>query len=137
MPRAASRSHTGRKGQKPAPLAGTKIVDPLGASFQGTVDEFISGVASAKSFGSFKSATMRVSPKHYPLELVAFKNEFAKSPGDVDNTAKWKISDETDLHFTFVSEAYQLAAAKKVQARTRAQWIRPRSPRMSPRSTTT
>ena len=92
------------------------VLDPLGAEYAGPVDDFIDKFAAAKTFSKFQSGTMMISPTHYPIELKLFKKEFATSPGNVNNTAKWKVSDEADLQFSFILESYELATTAKSKA---------------------
>ena len=94
----------------------TTVLDPLGAQYTGTVDDFIAKFAAAKNFSQFQSGTMMISPTHYPNELKAFKKEFAASPGNVANTTAWKVSDAADLQFSFILESYDLATTVKSKA---------------------
>jgi hypothetical protein len=94
----------------------TTVLDPLGAQYAGTVDDFIDRFAAAKNFSKFQSGTMMISPTHYPTELKLFKKEFAASSGNVTNTAKWSVSNDADLQFSFILESYDLATTAKSKA---------------------
>jgi hypothetical protein len=86
------------------------IQDPLGATFTGTVEDYISKFVSSQSFAAFASPTQFVSPALFAQSVSEFKAAFAKG-AKKGSDGRWSVSDGAGLAWEKVSNNFRFAAS--------------------------
>jgi hypothetical protein len=84
------------------------IRDPLGATFAGTVEDYIAKFVSSQTFAAFASPTQFVSPALFTQSLADFKAEFEKSAVKKAD-GSWSASDKAGLAWEMLSNNYRFA----------------------------
>jgi hypothetical protein len=84
------------------------IKDPLGKTFTGKVEDYISNLVSSQIFAAFASPTQFVSPAFFTQALADFKTELAKG-ATKNKDGSWAISNAAGLAWEKLSNNYRFA----------------------------
>lgn len=89
--------------------ASHRIEDPLGKTFTGKVERFISEFISSQTFSTFESPTQFASPAHFSQALADFKTGFSKG-ATKKKDGSWSLPASANLAWERLSNNFRFAA---------------------------